>query len=176
MSILDQNLFSIWTTQTTMRSITEEKHLSLSAMAIILINQCAVNLTSSILNLPRNFPMRALFVSSCIGWTVYWKAHFQSQEPIQPPWQTLSDLHRTFLRILRLVALVRHVHLYPSQAVVEREGKWACVSPLDDCTAEPREERETSVQRAIDSLVLILASGRVSTDEDPIVLDYVIPR
>jgi hypothetical protein len=176
---MDRKLFQIWQEQTEKRSLSDEQERPLSSMAIIAINQCAVNLVAGINAIPSVFPMRALFVSCCIGWTVFWKKIFQDTTPdglypayIKAPWETITDLYRAFQRILKLVALVRHRHIHPTGDVVDSITMWTSSS---ETTAQEL-DRHTHVQRGIDTLVHILASGRVSTNGEMIVGNYVIPR
>jgi hypothetical protein len=77
LSAMDTEIHTIWKKETERRTMDEERDIPLASMAIIIINQCAVNLTEKIVNLPEEFPMRTLFVSTCIGWTVFWKNAFQ---------------------------------------------------------------------------------------------------
>jgi hypothetical protein len=112
---MDTNVQSIWTEQTQERSLEDERGVPLASMAIVIINQCAVNLTERIQNIPSEFPMRALFISTCIGWTIFWKNMLQGPSMnarymsyIKAPWEMISDLFRAFKSLLRLVALVRY--------------------------------------------------------------------
>lgn len=194
---LHERLYDIWKAQTETRSLEAELGIPLASMAIILINQCAVNLTATIMNLPQTFAMRALFVSSCIGWTIYWKTLFQGlgttaqyREHLLAPWSTITDLYSTFQSLLKLVALVRTVQSHPRGVVVTLRDdsptskEWVATrsrrgadrrSESDFDEDDAKESRETTVQQAVDSLVSILASGRLSPDADKIATAYVIP-
>jgi len=131
LTTLDTAVHRIWKEQTETRFIDDERLLPLSSMAIIIINQCAVNMTECLHNIQSTFPMRALFVSSCIGWTIFWKQTLQGPTTtprhmayIKAAWEAITDLHTTFKRILKLVALARHRHKHPSSDVVESSGEW----------------------------------------------------
>jgi len=177
LEVLDRQLYIIWKDQTERRSVEDEKRLPLASMAILLINQCAVNLTERILNLPPGFPMRALFVSTCIGWAMFWKTLFQGsartkryRSYIRAPWETIGDLHTAFRSILKLVDLVRHVHNHPERAVVETIGAWVSQGGASD------DPHGCNIQRAVNSLIHLLASGRLSDNGDQIAPEFVIPR